>query len=43
MDAFEFRRRAESRVDDRTESLAESVIGAAIEVHRHMGPGMPES
>jgi GxxExxY protein len=43
MDAFDFRRRWDSRVDDRTESLAEAVIGAAIEVHRWLGPGMPET
>lgn len=38
-----FRNRAESRVDDETEALATTVIGAAIEVHRHLGPGLPES
>ena len=42
MDIFEFRGRAESRVDERTEELATRVIGAAIEVHRHLGPGLPE-
>ena len=43
MDVFEFRRRADSRVDDSTEQLAEAVIGAAIEVHRIMGPGLGET
>lgn len=43
MDVFDFRGRGESRVDDHTESLAHAVIGAAIEVHRHMGPGLPET
>ena len=42
MDIFDFRKRAESRVDERTERWAEAAIGAAIEVHRHLGPGMPE-
>jgi GxxExxY protein len=43
MDVFEFRRRGDSGLDDRTEALAEAVIGAAIEVHRLLGPGMPET
>lgn len=42
MDVFEFRKRTESRVDDCTEDIAERVIGAAIEVHRYLGPGLPE-
>jgi GxxExxY protein len=29
--------------DDEIEQLAREVIGAAIEVHRHLGPGHPES
>lgn len=42
MNVFEFRARGNSGLDDRTERLAEAVIGAAIEVHRLLGPGMPE-
>ena len=42
MDVFEFRRRGDCGLDDRTEALAEAIIGAAIEVHRLLGPGMPE-
>ena len=43
MDVFEFRRKAESKVDEKTERPAEAVTGAAIEVHRHLGPGLPEN
>ncbi len=43
MDVFDFRERAGSGVDPETEDLARAVIGAAIEVHKHMGPGLPES
>ena len=43
MSMHEFRGLAESRVDGETEKLAEIVIGAAIEVHREIGPGLPES
>lgn len=39
---FQFRQRGQSGVDPSTEDLAEQVIGALIEVHRHLGPGMPE-
>ena len=42
MDVFEFRERREIRGDEVTERLASQVIGAAIEVHRHLGPGLPE-
>ena len=43
MDAFDFRERGGSGVDERTEALAQAVIGAAIDVHRHLKPGMPEN
>ena len=42
MDFYEFRERAGSGVDERTETLAQAVIGAAIEVHRHLKPGSAE-
>ena len=42
MNVFEFRERGLSGVDEATENLAETVIGALIEVHKHLGPGMPE-
>jgi GxxExxY protein len=42
MQGNEFRCRAGSGVDEETERLAELVIGAAIEVHRELGPGLPE-
>jgi GxxExxY protein len=37
-----FRGKESSGLDDAIESLAEAVIGAAIEVHRHLRPGLPE-
>ena len=43
MNIYDFRERGSSGVDETTERLAEAVIGAAIEVHRLMGPGLPES
>ena len=42
MNVFEFHERPEKRADAETEALATEAIGAAIEVHRHMGPGLPE-
>ena len=41
MDVFEFRERRERKADARTEQLAQAVIGACIEVHRNLGPGLP--
>ena len=43
MNLYEFRGREDSGVDPRVEALAAAVIGAAIEVHRVLGPGLPES
>jgi GxxExxY protein len=40
--ATEFRGRVESGLGQALEDLAEQVIGAAIEVHRELGPGLPE-
>jgi GxxExxY protein len=42
MDVFDFHEQNERRADDETEALAHAVIGAAIEVHRVLGPGLPE-
>ena len=43
MDVFDFREHMEPGADPETEALARAVIGAAIEVHRILGPGLPES
>jgi GxxExxY protein len=43
MNVYEFRERGNSGVDEETERLAQEVIGAAIEVHRVIRPGMPEN
>lgn len=43
MNFFEFRERLGGGVDEETEVLATKVIGAAIEVHRVLKPGLPES
>jgi GxxExxY protein len=43
MSFHEFRGRADSGVSAEAEDLAENVLGAAVEVHRVIGPGLPES
>ncbi|MDB5301018.1 MAG: hypothetical protein JWO87_2681 [Phycisphaerales bacterium] len=43
MDMFRHRERPEDCADAETENLAREVVGAAIEVHRIIGPGLPES
>lgn len=42
MNVFQSRERGSSGVDEQTESFAERAIGAMIEVHKHLGRGMPE-
>jgi GxxExxY protein len=42
MDVFDFHERREKRASEETERLAAEAIACAIEVHRHLGPGLPE-
>lgn len=42
MDFNEFRARDVLKLDPAIEDLAHRVIGAAIEVHEHLGAGLPE-
>jgi GxxExxY protein len=42
MDKLFYRDKPEQCADPLTEDLAHAVIGAAIEVHRILGPGLPE-
>lgn len=42
MDFFEWRARHGQELDSDLERLAAVVIDAAPEVHRHLGPGLPE-
>lgn len=42
MNFFEFRQSRGEQADAEAEAIAHDVIGAAIEVHRHLGPGLPE-
>ena len=42
MDFYEFQARDVVKLDPKVEDLAHRVIGAAIEVHEHLGPGLPE-
>jgi GxxExxY protein len=42
MDIYNFRERAGSGVPDEIENLAVTCIGAAIDVHRELGAGIPE-
>ena len=43
MDFDEFRARNDVRVAEDFEPLADDAIGTAVEVHRVLGPGLPES
>ena len=42
MDFFDYRTSLGERADEETERLAAAVIGAAIEVHKHLRAGLPE-
>jgi GxxExxY protein len=42
MNVYDFHERQEVKADAETEELARLTIGAAIEVHAHPGPGLPE-
>ena len=42
MNVYEFHERRNVKVDPATEEISGLTIGAAIEVHRHLGPGLPE-
>ena len=42
MNVFDFHQRHDVKADPETEGLGTLAIGAAIEVHRHLGPGLPE-
>ncbi len=43
VDFFSFRAKRERKLDDELEAYAHAVIGAAIELNRILGPGLPES
>lgn len=42
MDFHQWRQHQERKLDDKLEHLATQVIDAALEVHRALGPGLPE-
>jgi GxxExxY protein len=42
MDMFEYHGKVRDGVGEDVERVGSQVIGAAIEVHRHLGPGYPE-
>ena len=43
MSFHEFRGRGDSGIDVETEEIGQQIPGAAVEVHRIIGPGLPES